>query len=698
MPALVFGYLPENASAFLSPDLLAEFDVFTEGGWPSADVMREAKKFIQKYHPNRSIRESDKEVVRTWAEGRTRALLHTALSEAGRVEQRIWEREEKYRKKREARAVESAEKAMAEAKAANEGLPRSLTGRLVFAELDVVDVTREFEPPKGFFVKYNTKTGRYDVGNDGDDFPGLKFFRGHVEDGKAVVDAIEVESSRRRQGVASAVMDWFEEFAIGLDAETMGAELLPDSLEFWKSRGWEFKDPGKDNIDIVPGAVKRLSAPDYPLDGVLRFSTYPRLLASMIDYPKEKLSPDVFGQDETGEYHILSTAKADIEKNVLAALAAFFKTPETWVRQLLLGSSIATQFYNPETDIDVKILVDPEAFKAANQEYIDLDIKLLKELWDDALESRDRTAAFGKHPYELRAYDQAKLSDPEFLKTFDALYDVSNDAWLKKAKYVDPKTYDREAVVAPAMDRALKTATAWDLELGEIRRDINELDLMLSDGEPVLQSQEDELLAGVADAIRGLEAEKDAVKDARGAAYSDGAGLDYINAHPDIIKMKLLVRWGYFRTIKELSRYLKRVGDHLTVQDVPALLSILETGTVEAALVFNDGTPGVLDIHAAAIDELLKLAKQAVQDDPRWTGYESNPALATQLGEVQRQVDAARSKDDLVRVWQQFALTPPLDVLDAESKKQAQEGKAEKKQEKEPAGAEKIEPDKNVEK
>ena len=85
------------------------------------------------------------------------------------------------------------------------------------------------------------------------------------------------------------------------------------------------------------------------------------------------------------------------------------------------------------------------------------------------------------------------------------------------------------------------------------------------------------------------------------------------------------------------------------------------------------------NLHAAEekpIDLLLKRAKQAVQDDPRWEGYESNPALATQLGDVQRAVDAARRREDLELVWEQYALTPPLETLEAEV---ADKGKEQKK-------------------
>lgn len=127
MRSILWAMVPDNASLFLAPDQVAAFDVFTDGGWPDDGVLREAKKIIKLYHPNRGVREAVPEVVRAWGVGRVRELLKTALAEGGRLEKRTAQREEAYRKRREDQASASAERAMAKAQERNKDEPRSVT-------------------------------------------------------------------------------------------------------------------------------------------------------------------------------------------------------------------------------------------------------------------------------------------------------------------------------------------------------------------------------------------------------------------------------------------------------------------------------------------------------------------------------------------------------------------------------------------
>ena len=343
-----------------------------------------------------------------------------------------------------------------------------------------------------------------------------------------------VSEDHQRMGLATAMYDMAE--------STAGASMVPsavrsdDAKNFWKSR----KD--------------------------IRH----RVKASMIDYPNAGLAPDVFARGEDGEDHILPAAAEDIRKTVADILEATYIHPQRWVTRLLLGSSIATQFYNPTTDVDVKVEVDVDGFKLSNPEYRDLSETELEAVWDELMWDHDREFSLGERPYEIRLRGASHFATPEDIENYDALYDVTNDAWVKKAPTVDPSTYERKTTVAPAIKEAVKTAQAWDVLLGDIRRNLSELELLIQAG-VTPDKYAEQRLAEVEKAAKKLVAAKEAVREARGAAYHEGGDdLEFINAHPDIVKQKLLVRWGYFAAIKPLDHYLEE-HDPLTMADVMPL-------------------------------------------------------------------------------------------------------------------------------
>lgn len=950
MPQLVFALLPSNHKLFLPPDLAAEFDVFTEGGWPSADTLRQAKKFILGYHPNRSIRETPPEVVKTWKEGRTRALLRTALSEAGRTEQRVWDREERYRLKREATALARATRAEEKAREANADAPRSLTSGLVFTGrtrqevLDLEDAvdafaqtTRDRHPElarlelfydgqtdtlnlsniavkegqrgqgvgtkvmqevlefarsrglrtaltpeapkprdqarlkrfyKGLGFKKNRESHiseslvgqlvfaaedcnycgepvfdficpcrRTEAAAPGHDrlIPGHpvdgalqkvrrfktdegqfsvydveKGARGradmftvhHDPDGYVVRNAL-VPEGLRRQGHATELYTRMNQESLARTGKPLRStqprklstgevvhELSPDAIALWESfvskglaekhgeKNYSFKaapvdairfmadvkeaDPGEFTLVVLPvegsevvpalkpimdeAAVAAGLTPleDFPwawgsaetasqdecraqraklleelkkrtraslgynildvyspkgVEGALRLAagevfryinidydvtrgeelaastpvlnmapdkrwltpmvhvdkthamttdlarpvlfakivlegevydilidghhrvykalqdgakTVPAhkldlkdslaiirgpyaqkmrsqvkklglLKASMIDYPQATLPLDIFSEGEDGEYHVLPAAAEDIRKTVADILEATYIHPQRWVTRLLLGSSIASQFYNPATDVDVKAEVDVEGFKLSNPEYKDLSEEELEKVWDELMWEHDREHSLGQRPYEIRLRGTSHFATAEAIQNYDSLFDVTNDAWVKQAPAVDPATYERKAVVAPVMKDAVATAESWDVLFGDIRRNLSELDLLIQSGAQPDRYAE-QRLAEVEKSAKKLVAEKEAIHDARSQAYFAGRDdQDYVNAHPDIVKMKLLVRWGYFDDIKVLAHYLEAHDDELIMADVVPLMTALENRTTLTA-------------------------------------------------------------------------------------------------------------------
>lgn len=355
-----------------------------------------------------------------------------------------------------------------------------------------------------------------------------------------------------------------------------------------------------------------------------------KIRASMIDYPHEGLPTDIWSKDDKGVYHILPEVKEDIERNVYDLMDELGKDSRTWVTRMLLGSSIATQFYTKYTDIDVKVVIDPKKFKEANPGYKDESPTELVERLDVLAEEHDRDAAYGHHPYEIRVRDENHLKDPDFLKNYDVLYDVTNDHWVKRANTVNPDTYSRKHTVGPALQKALEIAREWDLVFGELRRDLNELklvrDYLATEPEEKkrdLRKYKDGLLAKVGKAIHKLQDEKKRVKKERGAAYSLAMkNKKFVNAEPDVVKYKLVIEWGYSEIIKGLHKYLEARGDRLALGDAQPLLDVLDGR--------SDGTipsEGYGKMRALAQESLANLVeawgKEHIPDE--WLYEPENP-------------------------------------------------------------------------
>lgn len=313
--------------------------------------------------------------------------------------------------------------------------------------------------------------------------------------------------------------------------------------------------------------------------------------ASMIDYPRQSLASDIWEKGD-GTYHILPEVKEALEKETYSMLSKYAKSPENWVTRLILGSSIASQFYTKATDIDVKAEIDANKFREANPEHKDLGDTEVAARLDSLAEEEDREMSYGSHPLEIRVRTEAQFKDPEFLKNFDSLYDLTNDVWLKEPKAVDPKKYSRKEAVGPGMKDAIKIASNWDLKFGVLRRALRELklvnDYLESDGDDgENKAYRDKLVEKAVGVIERLYEEKKEVKAKRGEAYKKAKGdYEFINAEPDVVVMKLLVAWGYFSQVNELHHYLEDKGGALTAEDCDALIALLDgPETVQAGMV-----------------------------------------------------------------------------------------------------------------
>jgi 2'-5' RNA ligase len=72
-------------------------------------------------------------------------------------------------------------------------------------------------------------------------------------------------------------------------------------------------------------------------------------------------------------------------------------------------------------------------------------------------------------------------------------------------------------------------------------------------------------------------------------------------------------------------------------------------------------------LKAADFSALQKACRALVEEDPKWTGYLTNPAVAESLGQVQEAISRARTPEDLQRAWQEFRPSTTWEQVESRS-------------------------------
>ena len=69
-------------------------------------------------------------------------------------------------------------------------------------------------------------------------------------------------------------------------------------------------------------------------------------------------------------------------------------------------------------------------------------------------------------------------------------------------------------------------------------------------------------------------------------------------------------------------------------------------------------------IRADQLTDLYRAAKKSIESDPKWSGHwMDNPAVAQEFGQLQFELDQARSEEEIREIWEKYKPTTPLDSL-----------------------------------
>ena len=306
----------------------------------------------------------------------------------------------------------------------------------------------------------------------------------------------------------------------------------------------------------------------------------------MIDYPREELDPHFWELVSSRDEYILKPAVKQLVLDTVKKVCSYFKECEP--QEILVGSSMGSQFYNENADFDIKMVLDTHKLVEDNNINVPEDDsvdKVLKDILDDIVEAND--FRLGTHPFEYFFLDTKYFEDDEYLKRFDTLYDVIDEYWIKSVEMVDVGSYNRETVLKEGLDMASEWAEKWDIDLGSIKRHVKDFELLadyLKTLSPKyakkMKVEVENILLKIEREIEKIGKEKKIVVDLRRDAYSNFIEehenyLGYINSQPEVIQMKLLAYWGYLTVIRELKKIMGD-DDKLSKRDISKIDDALD--------------------------------------------------------------------------------------------------------------------------
>ena len=162
------------------------------------------------------------------------------------------------------------------------------------------------------------------------------------------------------------------------------------------------------------------------------------------------------------------------------------------------------------------------------------------------------------------------------------------------------------------------------------------------------------------------------IKEDQGLEFADALAQGWVRG---IIEGSLLVlQLGKGRTVEEVLNQIPKEWldvDELmvatTTRGQTKVVDVEPNENAKEAWVRTQKHDTVLAfIRADQLTDLYHAAKKSIESDPKWVGWPSSPALAQEYGQLQFDLDQARSEEEIRDIWEKYKPTTPLDSLTRE--------------------------------
>lgn len=307
-------------------------------------------------------------------------------------------------------------------------------------------------------------------------------------------------------------------------------------------------------------------------------------VSSILDYQQDTLCPEIW---------IDGKLKPEVKKFIYDSLKTFFQVSslqgyQHWLREVLIGSSLATYFYRPTTDLDIKCVIDLELFVIDNPSFRNIEkSEIIAYLVDLGRSSYWLTASVPGtlHQLDVYFYDLADLTTLNLLK-YDSLYQLSDDTWIKEPKKL-PESIPPDYVLQLAKEKAAPYLESVIMDIEKAKQDTIDFILLRdflknldsNDLEEIYEEFSHQLDIINSD-LEKLVKDKDFIKNLRSKEFSKqelDSSLEKftgsLNFSDGNLIFKVLQRYGYLRILSEIKHFLKH--HDVEQKDAERILKIL---------------------------------------------------------------------------------------------------------------------------
>ena len=307
---------------------------------------------------------------------------------------------------------------------------------------------------------------------------------------------------------------------------------------------------------------------------------------SILDYQKDHLDSSIWDANER--------IKPGVKSYILSALNGFFVSLDIegykdFVTDSFIASSLASFFYREDTDMDVKFIIDTNAFIKYNPDFKNFSSEdIIEYLIFEGRKSYWLTSQIPGTLHPLDVYFFPHTEDvPANIIKFDSLYHLSEDSWIKKPKKLQGKL-SPSYILNYAKDKAHRYLEKISLDINKAKRDtidflilrdyIKDLD---KDDIKNLRVDFKNALNNVNDSIEELIEDTEIIKNLRNEAFSKKELDDQlekimgsINYSDNNLIFKIIQRYGYLRILYEISQVIGT--DEVTPEEIPQIYGILQ--------------------------------------------------------------------------------------------------------------------------
>lgn len=291
--------------------------------------------------------------------------------------------------------------------------------------------------------------------------------------------------------------------------------------------------------------------------------SFKKFIESTIDFPQEKVLADIWEYTDDINY----TLKSEIKEKIISVLSKYplLKLDEIATGIRIVGS-ITTNLYDKDSDIDIHITIPNK----------DLPKDKSFEEWQKDIVKfyTDNPEKINEHPFQIYLQDnffQDLLSD--------GVYDVINDEWLVKPNNKD-MSYNPYNIFKDIFDDVKKYAKEIDLDIGELKRDIKDYEI-IKDALSRLDSKNKQKLKKYLEKkydeinsdIEKLLKDKLELKNMRKHTFQPKNGKDIKKLKKDKIWLKtnaifkFIAKYGYLQFISDIEKLLD-VNDEIPLENI----------------------------------------------------------------------------------------------------------------------------------